>query len=192
MSVRFEMPNKEKNIEQNIPVAKHVLENDAQLPLLIDELHKIANQYMHKENASHTLQATALVNEAYLSLLNANVELKDPLHFYALAATHMRRILVDHARSKMTNKRSAQAFAVTANDEVLIDQQDTTSLVLLDEVLTRFCQFDERGARIYEMRLFAGLTNQEIASVLEISLTTVERDMKVARAWVLNQLTDVD
>ena len=171
---------------------KWLAENPSQVfdntPRVIEELHRIAKHYMHKENAAHTLQATALVNEAYLSLKTSNAKLQDKVHFFALAATHMRRILVDHARAKRTDKRQAQAFAVTANDELLIGNNDATSMVLLDEVLSRFTLLDKRAANMYEMRLFAGLNNKEIASIFDVSLTTVERDLKVAKVWVHRQL----
>lgn len=171
-------------LNTNIQNPQQMFENT---PKVVEELHRIAKQYMYKENAAHTLQATALVNEAYLSLKDADLKLQDKVHFFALAASHMRRILVDHARAKRTDKRQAQAFAVTANDELLIDNNDTTSMVLLDQVLSRFALLDKRAADMYEMRLFAGLSNQDIAGLFGVSLTTVERDLKVAKAWVHKQ-----
>lgn len=150
----------------------------------LTELHKMAQRYMSKENPGHTLQVTALVNEAYLSLLSSGSNKLERLHFFALAATHMRHILVDHARRKAANKREANALAVTANDEILVDAGNADSLVLLDEVLTQFSAMDERAAKIYELRLFAGLSSEEIADAMEISKATVERDLRLAKAWV--------
>lgn len=159
-------------------------------PKVIEELHRIAKQYMYRENQGHTLQATALVNEAYISLKDVDLTLHDKVHFFAIAASHMRRILVDHARAKNTDKRQAQAAAISADDEVLVNPDDTTSMVLLDEVLQQFSKLDKRAAEMYEMRLFAGLGNEEIATVFEVSITTVEREMKVAKAWVHKRFHD--
>lgn len=158
------------------------------IPTVVAELHKIAKHYMHKENAVHTLQATALVNEAYLSLQGTDIEVNDRVHFFALSASHMRRILVDHARAKSTNKRQAQAMAVTVSDNDMFSSEDASSITLLDEVLSQFSDLDERAAKMYEMRLFTGLSNEEIAQVFEVSITTVERDIKVAKAWIHKNL----
>ena len=150
----------------------------------LDELHKIATRYMSNENYGHTLQATALVNEAYLSLCSADIKVNDKMHFFALAATHMRRILVDHARAKSAQKRGANALVVNAQEHALVDPGNMTSIVLLDEVLTQLAKLDERAANMYEMRLFAGLQNTELAEVFNISVATVEREIRVAKAWV--------
>lgn len=160
---------------------------DALSEQALNELHKIAQRCMSKENPGHTLQATALVNEAYLSLHSANIQAHNRIHFFALAASHMRRILVDHARAKSANKREAFALATTSKDELLIEMGNTTSLVLLDEVLTQLSVLDERAAQMYEMRLFAGLTNSELSEVFNISVATVERDIRLAKAWVNKQ-----
>lgn len=153
----------------------------------LQELHRIAKRCMSNENPGHTLQATALVNEAYLSLHAANINTPDKLQFFALAATHMRHILVDHARRKSAKKREAQAMAISANDELLLDTNDMTSLVLLDEVLMLFSALDERAAKMYEMRLFTGMSNAELAELFDISIATVERDIRIAKAWINQQ-----
>lgn len=153
-------------------------------PQMLNHLHKIAQRCMSNENSNHTLQATALVNEAYLSLHQADIENNDRLHFYALAATHMRRILVDHARSKGAKKREALAIAITAKDELLIETGNVAALVLLDEVLSQFAELDDRAAKMYEMKLFAGMKNSELADLFSLSLATVERDIRIAKAWI--------
>jgi len=156
----------------------------------ISELHKIAQRCMFKENPGHTLQATALVNEAYISLHTANIQVTSKIHFFAMAATHMRRILVDYARKKSAFKREANALAMTANDQVLIDPNSTDSLVLLDEILTQLSELDERAAKLYEMRLFAGLSNAELSEVFGLSVATVERDIRIAKAWLTKQFNN--
>lgn len=179
-------------MEQEKQIGKKALDMFDSMPQVVDELHKIANKYMHSENAQHTLQATALVNEAYISLQASDLNINDKVHFFALAASHMRRILVDHARAKSANKRQAQVMAITANDEiegsVLGKNEDASAMIHLDEVLTQFSNLDERAANMYEMRIFAGLSNAEIALVFEVSLTTVERDISVAKAWIHKQI----
>lgn len=183
--------DEQTNREPSLKYAREVFDNT---PQVVDELRKIANKYMRNENAQHTLQATALVNEAYISLQNADVTINDKVHFFALAATHMRRILVDHAKSKSSQKRQAQAMAVSANDEVLENlggnSEDPNTMILLDEVLSQFSALDDRASNMYEMRLFAGLSNGEIAQVFEVSITTVERDIAVAKAWIHKKLHD--
>jgi len=162
-----------------------------EMPRVIEELHRIAHNYMQRENPVHTLQATALVNEAYISLQAADIDIQNRVHFFALAANHMRRILVDHARAKLTHKRQAQAIAITADDEILVNAESISSLVLLDEVLTALTSIDLRAAEMYEMRLFSSLGNEEIAQVFNVSIRTVEREIKFAKAWVHNHLHDL-
>jgi len=174
------------NNEQQTPQTNDAMAA-ALTPEALLELHKIARRCMSKENQGHTLQATALVNEAYLSLHAAQVNPPNKLQFFALAATHMRHILVDHARSKASQKRQAQALAISANDELLLDTENISSLVLLDEVLLLFSALDERAAKMYEMRLFAGVTNNELAKIFQVSVATVEREIRIAKAWINQQ-----
>ncbi len=172
--------NQKPNMSTPLPFS--VMSDEA-----LTELHRIAKRCMNKERADHTLQATALVNEAYLSLQAADVQTPDKLQFFAMAATHMRNILVDHARAKNAKKREAQHLAVSAEDELLFDSENVTSLVMLDEVLTLFSALDDRAAKMYEMRLFAGLSNVEISQIFDVSVATVERDIRVAKAWINQQ-----
>jgi RNA polymerase sigma factor (TIGR02999 family) len=159
-------------------------------PMVINELHRLAQKHMFREDKAHTLQATALVNEVYIRMSGADADWQNRAHFFAMAANHMRRILVDHARSKKTQRRIAQSKAISTEDEVVIDEENSTSLVLLDEVLTQLSLFDQRASDMYEMRLFAGLSNEDISKVCEVSVTTVERDIKVAKAWVSQKMAD--
>jgi RNA polymerase sigma factor (TIGR02999 family) len=154
---------------------------------LMDELHRVAKRYMFKENAGHTLQATALVNEAYVKLAGKTIDVSNKHHFIALAARQMRRILVDHARQKLTDKRDSPAIQITlanvagGNDHVI-------ELIHVDKLLKELSSFDARAAQVYELKIFSALTNAEIASILGISLATVERDAKVAKAWLKVEL----
>ncbi len=157
-------------------------------PIIVDELHKLANFYMKKENAGHTLQATALVNEAFLKLINIDVEWKDRAHFFSIAAKQMRHILVDHARAKAATKRGGQFVRVNIDDALEVSSENITDLIYLDHLLQELQQFDERSARIFEMRLFSGLTNTDIAELENLSVATVEREIRVAKAWVQNEL----
>lgn len=155
--------------------------------LLMDELHRVAKHYMYKENAGHTLQATALVNEAYVKLAGKAIDVSNKHHFIALAARQMRRILVDHARQKLTEKREAPAIQITlANVEG--ENDHVIELIHVDKLLKELSTFDERAAQVYELKVFSALTNAEIASILGISLATVERDAKVAKAWLKVEL----
>ena len=152
------------------------------------ELRRIANHYMHLENAGHTLQATALVNEAYLKLSSHPLQLNDKKHFLALAAKQMRHILVDHARKKSAQKRGGDVLMVTLNESVGIASDHLNELIYLDELLSELAEFDPRGTQIFELKLFSALTNQEIADLLVLSLATVERDLKATKAWLKNRL----
>lgn len=151
---------------------------------LLDELKKVARRYMFKERIGHTLQATALVNEAYVNLAGKDIAIDNKAHFIAIAARQMRRILVDHARKKLTVKRSAQTVFMTVSD--IADSTDTCTveLIYLDKLLTNLSEFDRRGAQAFELKLFSELSNSDIAAVMQVSLATLERDLKAARAWL--------
>lgn len=159
-------------------------------PIILDELHKLASRYMQKENSGHTLQATALVNEAYLKLVQMDVDWKDRVHFYSIAAKQMRHILVDHARAKAAAKRGGNLIRVELDDILETTSDNITDLVYLDRLLSELELFDERASRLFELRLFSGLSNQDIAEVEELSLATVEREIRVAKAWIQNELRD--
>lgn len=159
------------------------------MPLLYNELHRLAMHYMRSERAGHTLQATALVNEAYLKLVDqkeANWE--NRAHFIAVAAQVMRNVLIDHARSRQRIKRGGMQQKVPLEDVVLISEEQTDDLIALDSALERLAKIDSRQSRIVELRYFGGLTVEQTAEVLGISPKTVKRDWAVARAWLHREL----
>ena len=166
--------------------------NDAALeelvPLVHEELHRIARGCMRGERAGHSLQATALVNEAYLRLMGAQqVDWQNRVHFLAVSARLMRRILVDFARSKKYQKRGGGAQAVTL-DEALVVAEPGRDLIALDEALDALGKLDERKARVVEMRFFGGLSVEETAAALGVSGDTVMRDWRLAKAFLLREL----
>jgi RNA polymerase sigma factor (TIGR02999 family) len=163
------------------------------LPMVYDELHALASRYMSRERDGHTLQPTALVNEAYLRLAGQRgVSLQDRAHFFAIAARIMRRILVDRARHARREKRGGGA-PMLALDDAGTPAPDAgpepVDAFALDRALSRLEAFDERRARIVELRFFGGLTIEETAQVLDVSTGTVKRDWVVARAWLYRELT---
>ena len=159
------------------------------IPVVHDELHRIARACMAGERAGHSLQATALVNEAYLRLIGTrHVNWQNRAHFLAMAARVMRRILVDFARSKQYQKRGGGAVRVTLVDDIALSAEPGRDLVALDEALKALAKVDERKSRVIEMRFFGGLTVEETAESLRVSPETVMRDWKLAKAWLLRQL----
>ena len=157
---------------------------------IMSELHRLAQIYMSKENSGHTLQATALVNEAYLRLIDSHVSWHDRTHFFAVAAKQMRHILVDHARAKTAEKRGGKIAAESLDSALAVDKSNLFELIYLDQLLAQLTEFDERAARMFEMRLFAGLSNADIAGLELVSVATVEREMKVAKSWIQHQLIE--
>jgi RNA polymerase sigma factor (TIGR02999 family) len=159
------------------------------IPLLYGELHRLARRYMRQERPDHTLQATALVNEAYLRLIDVNhVEWQNRTHFLALAAQMMRRILIESARSRHREKRGGGAVRVNIDDLDELPQPPGHDLVALSDALSALAVLDERMSRVVELRFFGGLTVQETAEVLNVSPETVMRDWKTAKAWLLREL----
>lgn len=159
------------------------------MPLLYNELHRLALHYMRNERPGHTLQATALVNEAYLKLIDqreANWESRS--HFIAVAAQVMRNVLIDHARGRQRVKRGGLQQKVPLEDVVLISEEQTDNLIALDTAMKRLEEMDARQSRIVELRYFGGLTVEQTAEVLGISPKTVKRDWAVARAWLHREL----
>ncbi len=159
------------------------------MPLLYNELHRLAMHYMRNERPGHTLQATALVNEAYLKLIDqreANWESRS--HFIAVAAQVMRNVLIDHARGRQRVKRGGLQQKVPLEDVVLISEEQSDDLIALDTAMRRLSEIDERQSRIVELRYFGGLTVEQTAEVLGISPKTVKRDWAVARAWLHREL----
>jgi RNA polymerase sigma-70 factor (ECF subfamily) len=159
------------------------------IPIVHDELYRIARACMAGENGGHTLQATALVNEAYLRLLQTQrVNWQSRAHFLSMSARLMRRILVDFARSKQYAKRGGGAVNVSLNPDVALSAQPGRDLVALDEALEALAKVDERKSRVIEMRFFGGLSVKETAEALQVSPETVMRDWKMAKAWLMRQL----
>lgn len=160
------------------------------IPLVQPELHRLAHYYMGNERAGHTLQTTALVNEAYLHLVDqTQPHWKNRKHFVAVAAQVMRRIMVDHARKHHALKRGRGAIKVSLDETALVTQQRAAELVALDEALAKLATFDLRKAQIVEMRYFGGMNVAEIADVLGIHSNTVTRDWSAAKAWLYSELS---
>jgi RNA polymerase sigma-70 factor, ECF subfamily len=159
--------------------------------VVYSELRRLAHRYMHRENPGHTLQTTALVNEAYLRLAHSkDVDWKDRAHFFAVSANIMRRILIDEARARRAERRGGDAQQVTLDDLVDIPQAPTQDLLALDEALDRLARVDERKTKVVELRYFGGLSVEETAHVLKVSQDTVLRDWRLAKAWLLRELNE--
>jgi len=159
------------------------------MPLVYHELRRLASRYMRGERPGHTLQATALVHEAYLRLVgHEDVDWQNRAHFFGVAANLMRRILVDHARAKQAKKRGGGDQKVSLDVAVLVRPEAPEQFLALDEALERLAKRDPRQARIVELRYFGGLSEEEAAEILEVSVRTVKRDWSVARAWLYQQL----
>ncbi|CAN5825313.1 sigma-70 family RNA polymerase sigma factor [soil metagenome] len=164
---------------------------DKLLPFVYDELHRQASRYLRKERGDHTLQTTALIHEAYMKLIDQNeVEWQNRAHFFAIAAQTMRRILVDYARTRKREKRGGDDVKLQLDDAINISAKEKSiDLVALDEALNRLAEFDERQARVVELKYFSGMTEEETAEVLDISPATVRRDWNMAKAWLYGQLS---
>jgi RNA polymerase sigma factor (TIGR02999 family) len=163
---------------------------DQLIPLVHEELHRLAHRYMGHERPGHTLQTTALVNEAYLRLIDASqVRWQNRAHFFAVSAQVMRRILVDFARAHRNLKRGGYARRVTLDETLLVPQEPDADLVALDDALTALAAIDQRQAQAVELRFFGGLSVEETAEVLKVSPETVHRDWRVAKAWLLRELS---
>jgi RNA polymerase sigma-70 factor (ECF subfamily) len=159
------------------------------IPLVYDELHKLARRHMLRERTDHTLQATALVNEAYLKLVEQrSVRWQSRAHFFAIAAQTMRRILIDHARFHQRGKRGQGQKMVALDEALVFTPERSLEFLRLDESLQRLAQLDPRQSKIVELRFFAGLTVEETAEVLQLSPKTVKRDWSVAKAWLHGDL----
>ena len=158
---------------------------DELVPLVHAELRRIARNYMRGERKGHTLQTTALINEAYLRLVDQKqVRWQNRAHFLAIASEMMRRILVDYARRRQFQKRGGGAIQVTLSDAAEVVNERSPDLVALDEALTSLAEIDPRRSRVVELRFFGGLSIEETAEVLKVSTTTVERDWTIAKAWL--------
>lgn len=163
---------------------------DTLLPLVYEELRKQAARFLRHERPGHTLQTTALIHEAYLKLVDQkNVHWQNRAHFFGIAAQLMRRILVDHARTKKRAKRGGSDIRVSFNDANLMGQTKDLDIVALDEALGRLAAIDQQQSRIVELRFFSGLTVEETAEVLAISPATVKRDWSMAKAWLHREIS---
>jgi RNA polymerase sigma-70 factor (ECF subfamily) len=166
---------------------------DKLVPLVYSELKRLARSYMRRERPEHTLQATALVHEAYLKLVRQHdVNWQSRSHFFGIAAQLMRRILIDHARGHLREKRGGANQAVPLDDALVFSPEHSEELVRLDEALVRLSKFDERQGKIVELRFFGGLSVEETAEYLGISPKTVKRDWAVAKAWLHGELKQTE
>ncbi len=161
---------------------------DTLMPLVYDELHRLAMHFMRGQPSNHTLQATALVNEAFIKLIGAKGRWEDEAHFQAVASRAMRQVLVNHAASRGAQKRGGGRRRVSLEADEIPAGQDDSGILEVHELLESLEEFDERKARVAEMRLFAGATMQGIAHVLGVSVSTAEADWRFARAWLATEL----
>lgn len=164
---------------------------DKLMPLVFDELHRQAARFLRRERSDHTLQTTALINEAYLKLVDQRrVNWESRTHFFAIAANLMRRVLVDYARSKNRDKRGGDLIKLSLEEaEAVSGKEKNVDLMALDEALSKLEKIDERQARIVELRYFGDLTLEETAAALNVSRTTVADDWAMAKAWLRRELT---
>lgn len=160
------------------------------LPLVYRELQKIAHRYLSRERSSNTLQTTALVHEAYLKLIDQNrVQWQNRAHFFGIAAQAMRRILVDNARQRLADKRGAGIEKVSIDEgQIDISDERAGSLIDLDEALQKLAAIDEQKSQLVELRYFGGLSIEETAEVLGVSIATVNRQWRLAKAWLYNEI----
>jgi RNA polymerase sigma factor (TIGR02999 family) len=162
---------------------------DKLFPIVYKELHRLAAAYMRKESPGHTLQTSALVNEAYLKLVDQkNVRWQNRAHFFGIAAQLMRRILVDHARSRTRMKRGAGAQRLSLNEAAIISADSAEAFLSMDDALKRLGEMDPKKCRIVEMKIFCGLNMKEIAEVEKVSPSTIEREWRKAKAWLHREI----
>lgn len=162
---------------------------DELMPLVYQQLRKLASICLNAERPDHTLRATALVHEAYIRLVDADVAWQDRVHFFAVCARLLRRILVDHARIHHRQKRGGGAETISLDDAVIIGPQTAAEIVALDEALQRLAAHDRRKSEIVQLLCFGGLTYDEAAAALKISPATIDREMRMAKAWLHRELT---
>jgi len=162
---------------------------DKLAPLVYDELHRLAHQYISRERPDHTLQTTALVNEAYLRLVEQkDVDWESRAHFFAVSAQVMRHILVDYARQHASAKRGGEFQKVALEEQAIVSRERAAELVVLDEAMQALHEIHPRRSRVVELRYFGGLNNKEASEVLKVSETTIERDWRFAKAWLYREL----
>jgi RNA polymerase sigma-70 factor, ECF subfamily len=160
------------------------------LPHIYDELRRLASSYLRRERSNHTLQPTALVHEAYMKLIDqSRVKWQNRAHFFGIAAQVMRRILMDHARKHTAEKRGGEAELLPIEEEILIVSHDKSAeLIALDDALQQLSEIDERKAKIVELRYFGGLSIEETAEVLGVSVPTINREWRMAKAWLYSEI----
>lgn len=164
---------------------------DELIPVVYSELRRLARLYMGRERPNHTLQTSALINEAYLRLVDQQkVEWHDRAHFFAVASQIMRNILIDHARKYQSAKRGAGAQQVSLDESVIANSQRASELVALDDALSILSAFDSRKSQIVELQFFGGLSIEEIAEVVKLSPATVKRELQAAKLWLHRIMTD--
>ena len=164
---------------------------DRLMPLVDRELNRLAHHYMRQETPGHTLQTTALVNEAYLRLVDQrHVHWKNRAHFFALSAQLMRRILVDHARKRRYAKRGGDAHKISFDEAMAVSRERGADLIALDDALEKLAAIDPRKSKVVELRFFGGLSVEETAAALSVSPLTVKRDWSMAKAWLYNSLNN--
>lgn len=161
---------------------------DAVMPVVYDELRRLARSYMRRERPGHTLQTTVLVHEAYLRLLGQDASWANRAHFFGIAAKMMRRILLDHAKSRGRAKRGGNPLRVTLDEPALFSKSPDMDLVAVDEALRRLEEIDPQRAQIVELRFFGGLSAEEISKVMDLSTATINRQWAGARAWLYHEL----
>ena len=161
---------------------------EALAPLVYDELKKLARSAFRRERGGHTLQATAVVHEAYLQLVNASVDWDGRAHFYALAARMMRRILLNHANARAAEKRGGDAIRVTFDEASIEDADKPKNVIDLDRALSALAEADQRTADILELHYFAGMTYEEAGNVLGVSQATAKRSLRFGKAWIRDHL----
>lgn len=158
------------------------------VPLLYDELRRMAGAYLRHERPDHTLQPTALVNEAYLKLVDQNVQWQNRSHFFGVASQLMRRILVDYARGHQAAKRGGGAGKLSLDEAMIASPQNAAAVLALDETLSRLAELDPQLVRVVEMRVFGGLSIEETATALGVSPATVKRNWSMAKAWLTQEM----
>ncbi|HKV40220.1 MAG TPA: sigma-70 family RNA polymerase sigma factor [Blastocatellia bacterium] len=158
------------------------------VPLVHDELHRLARSHLRRERPGHTLQTTALINEAYVRLIDKTVAFQNRSHFFGVAARLMRQVLVDHARGRQAAKRGGDQLRVSLSDVASMANSPAGEILALDEALNNLAAIDSRKCQVIELRYFGGLTIAETAEVLGVSHTTVEDDWKIARAWLRREM----
>ena len=164
---------------------------DKLMPLVYEELHRLARYYMRMERPGHTLQTTALINEAYLRLIDQqNVRWQNRAHFFGIAAQLMRRIVEDHARNHSRAKRGGGAHQVSLDETALVSEGRAAELVALDDALQRLAAIDARKNQLVELRFFGGLSTEETAEVMKLSPRTVEREWNMAKAWLRREISN--